>query len=343
MSASTYREAIRLALIQEMKRDKRVFVYGLDVDDENGIFGTTLGLDKMFGPERCFSTPLSEDAMTGVGIGAAMNGMVPVHVHTRMDFLMLCMNQLVNVAAKASSMWHGQVKDLPFVVRAVVGRSWGQGPQHSQALHSLFCHIPGLQVIAPVLPGEAAGSIVAAIRSRQPTIIMEHRLLYEVERVLPTSSNEIKPIPVRASWLDSHLFPNLTVVAVSHMALLASKIAAKLYPDVRIEVINPLWLSPLPISDILESVRKSGRLLVLDNGWLNCGLSSEIIAAVAEYIPGTKVARIGFAPFTCPTAKRLEQQFYPSVKRICDQICTMVGVPTPNLKLLQGDTFKGPF
>src|SRR6185312_1753829 len=138
----TYVDALREAVAQEMERDARVFVMGLDVDDHKAIQGSTRGLLRQFGPERVFGTPLSEDAMTGVAIGAAMAGLRPIHVHIRMDFLMLCMNQLVNIAAKARYMYGGQVS-VPLVVRCIIGKSWGQGAQHSQGLHAMFMHVPG--------------------------------------------------------------------------------------------------------------------------------------------------------------------------------------------------------
>src|SRR5215469_1704588 len=144
----TYVEALREGMTQEMRRDPRVFVFGLDVDDHKAIQGSTRGLVEEFGPERVFGTPLSEDAMSGVAIGAAMAGMRPIHVHIHMDFLMLCMNQLINIGAKSSYMYDGQVR-VPLVVRSMIGKSWGQGAQHSQALHSMFMHVPGLKVVAP--------------------------------------------------------------------------------------------------------------------------------------------------------------------------------------------------
>src|SRR6186997_1617286 len=143
-----YVDALREAVDQEMERDSQVFLFGLDVDDHKAIQGSTRGLLEKFGSERVFTTPLSEDAMTGVAIGAAMAGLRPIHVHIRMDFLMLCMNQLVNMASQAHYMYGGTVK-VPMVVRCMIGKSWGQGAQHSQALHSLFMHIPGLKVVIP--------------------------------------------------------------------------------------------------------------------------------------------------------------------------------------------------
>jgi pyruvate/2-oxoglutarate/acetoin dehydrogenase E1 component len=149
-------DAIREGTDQQMAADPSVILFGLGVDDPKAILGTTRGLAEKYGPARVFDTPLSEDAMTGVAIGAAMAGLRPIHVHIRMDFLLLAMNQLVNIAAKARYMYGGQVS-VPLVVRSIIGKSWGQGPQHSQALHSLFMHVPGLKVVAPSTPHDAKG------------------------------------------------------------------------------------------------------------------------------------------------------------------------------------------
>src|SRR5579885_1204475 len=154
----SYVEAVREATDQEMGRDPAVVLFGLDVDDPKAIQGTTRGLVEKYGPERVFGTPLSEDAMTGAAVGMALAGLRPIHVHIRMDFLMLAMNQLVNVAAKTRSMYGGRA-GVPLVVRAMIGKSWGQGAQHSQGLHSFFMHVPGLKVAAPATPYDAKGCL----------------------------------------------------------------------------------------------------------------------------------------------------------------------------------------
>src|SRR3954469_5368623 len=182
-----YVDALCEGVAQEMERDPSVFLFGLDVDDHKAIQGSTRGLLQRFGRERVFTTPLSEDAMTGVAIGAAMAGMRPIHVHIRMDFMMLCMNQLVNMASKAHYMYGGTV-NVPMVVRSMIGKSWGQGAQHSQGLHSLFMHIPGLKVVAPSNAHDAKGCMIAAIRDDNPVIFVEHRLLYPTEAFVPEDS-----------------------------------------------------------------------------------------------------------------------------------------------------------
>src|SRR4051812_4810838 len=179
-----YVDAIRDGLAQALDEDPRVFVFGLDVDDHKGIQGSTVGLPQRFGADRVFGTPLSEEGMTGIAIGAAMAGLRPVHVHIRMDFLMLCMNQLVNMAAKSRYMYGGSVS-CPMVVRAIIGKSWGQGAQHSQGLHSMFMHVPGLKVVAPSNPHDVKGCLIEAIRDPDPVIFVEHRLLYDSEAPVP--------------------------------------------------------------------------------------------------------------------------------------------------------------
>src|SRR5258708_11690734 len=186
----SYVEAVREATDQEMARDPSVIVFGLDVDDPKAIQGTTRGLLEKYGSERVFGTPLSEDAMTGVAIGAAIAGLRPVHVHIRMDFLMLCMNQLVNMAAKSRYMYGGTVS-VPLVVRGIIGKSWGQGAQHSQGLHAMFMHVPGLKVVAPSNPYDAKGFLLAAIRDDNPVIFVEHRLLYYTDAFVPEEPFEV--------------------------------------------------------------------------------------------------------------------------------------------------------
>src|SRR3989475_4845046 len=176
----SYVEAVREATDQEMARDPSVIVFGLDVDDPKAIQGTVRGLLDRYGPERVFGTPLSEDAMTGAAIGMALAGLRPIHVHIRMDFLMLAMNQLVNVAAKSRYMYGGNVS-VPLVVRTMIGRRWGQGAQHSQGLYSMFMHVPGLKVVAPSTPYDAKGTLIQSIRDDNPVMFVEHRLLHYLE------------------------------------------------------------------------------------------------------------------------------------------------------------------
>lgn len=319
----SYAQALYEATAQEMERDPGVFVYGLGVDDALGMYGTTLDLHKRFGKDRSFDTPLSEDAMTGMGVGAALAGLRPIHVHQRMDFLMLCMNQLVNIAAKASYMFAGAVR-VPLVVRGIVGRSWGQGAQHSQSLHSFFMHVPGLKVVAPTTPHDAKGCMVAAIRDDNPVIFMEHRMLYNIRGFVPEEAYEVPFGHARVLARGD----DITIVAISHMVVEALRAKAHLEEvGIHAEIIDPVSLAPLDIDTIAASVARTGRLLVVDNDWTMCGASAEIIAQIVERFQNghtPRMARMGFAPVPCPTTKPLENLFYPNGRTIAARAHALV-------------------
>src|SRR4051812_31607245 len=271
-------DAVREAADLEMARDPSVVVFGLDVDDPKAIQGTTRGLLEKYGPERVFGTPLSEDAMTGAAIGMALAGLRPIHVHIRMDFLMLAMNQLINVAAKTHYMYGGRVA-LPLVVRAMIGKSWGQGAQHSQGLYSFFMHVPGLKVVAPATPYDAKGCLLAAIRDDNPVLYVEHRHLHFHNGPVPEESYEVRPGKARVTGAGT----DITLVGIS--AMQTECLAARQYlaeVGIEAEVIDPIWLSPLDTDTIADSVEKTGRLLVVDNGWTTCGAGAEIVAQVGE-------------------------------------------------------------
>ncbi|MGD0023110.1 MAG: transketolase C-terminal domain-containing protein [Xanthobacteraceae bacterium] len=345
----TYVDALREAVAQEMRRDPRVFVFGLDVDDHKAIQGSTRGLVDDFGADRVFGTPLSEDAMTGVAIGAAMAGLRPIHVHIRMDFLMLCMNQLINIAAKSSYMYDGQVK-VPLVVRSMIGKSWGQGAQHSQGLQAMFMHVPGLKVVAPSNAYDAKGCLIHAIRDDNPVMFVEHRLLYFTDAYVPEEPFEVPFGKARVCTQGD----DLTIVGISNMlveCLRANELLADV--GVRAEVIDPISLVPLDIDTIIESVKRTGRLLVVDNAWTNCGASAEIVARVAERAQNGKpirMQRMGYAPTTCPTTPVLERAFYPDPAKIAQAAYGMVRPDgaawqpdAERAKLAYQAKFRGPF
>jgi pyruvate/2-oxoglutarate/acetoin dehydrogenase E1 component len=345
MRLCTYGEALREALEQEMRRDERVFLMGQGIDDFKGFYGTTKGLAGEFGSRRVFDTPLSEDAMTGAAIGAALAGMRPVHTHIRMDFLLLAMNQLVNIAAKSHYMYGGQVA-VPLVVRAVIGRSWGQGAQHSQGLHSLLMHIPGLRVVAPTTPYDAKGLLVESIRDENPVIFVEHRLLHPQTGHVP---EELYTVPLGKSRV---LAPgtDITLVGISHAAvecLRARQCLASI--GISAEVVDPVSLSPLDADGIAASVRRTGRLLVVDAAWTFCGASAEIITSVAERLDGPfRFRRLGFAPTVCPTSKPLENLYYPNAQSIASTAFGLVDGSAPAWRPEHIDApeileFKGPF
>jgi acetoin:2,6-dichlorophenolindophenol oxidoreductase subunit beta len=341
---TTYVNALREAVEQEMERDPSVVLFGLDVDDHAAILGSTRGLQERFGFERVFTTPLSEDSMTGVAIGAAMAGMRPIHVHIRMDFLMLAMNQLINIAAKTYYMYGGAYK-VPLVVRCIIGKSWGQGAQHSQALHAMFMHVPGLRVAIPSNAYDAKGCMIAAIRDDNPVIFVEHRLLYSTEAIVPQESfvAEIGRGRLVAPGND------ITLVGISSMVLECLR-ARELLAEVGISaaVVDPIWLTPLDIETIAASATHTGRVLVVDNAWTSCGASAEIVARLAENNQAPQLARIGFAPTTCPTTPWLEEHFYPNPATIAAKASAMVagGNWMPDrerARMVHQMSFRGPF
>ncbi len=343
----SYVDAIREATDQEMARDPSVLVFGLDVDDPKAIQGTTRGLLEKYGPGRVFGTPLSEDAMTGAAIGMALAGLRPIHVHIRMDFLMLAMNQLINVAAKSRYMYAGKVS-IPLVVRSMIGKSWGQGAQHSQGLYSFFMHVPGLQVVAPTTPYDAKGCLIAAIREDNPVLFVEHRILHFQSGPVPANAYTVEPGRARITAEGQ----DVTLVGISQMQSECQK--ARLYLEevgIQAEVIDPIWLSPLDINTIAKSVEKTGRLLVVDNGWVSCGASAEIITQVTERLQGHRqfrMRRMGFAPVTCPTAPNLERLYYPDSRTIAAAARDLVeetrtGWMPRERPELNSFVFKGPF
>lgn len=346
MRRLSYCDALNEATVQEMERDPTVFVYGIGVPDHKRIFGTTANLVERFGASRCFDTPLAEDAMTGFGLGAALRGMRPIHIHIRVDFLLLAMNQLVNMVSSFTYGTGGRVK-VPLTIRAVVGRGWGQGFQHSKSLHSYFAHIPGLKVVLPTTPRDAKGLLTAAIRDDNPVLCLEHRWLYWAE-------DEVPEEPFVTPIGKSHVLrtgSDVTIVATSWMnveALRAAEVLEK--HGISCEIVDPRTISPLDIDPILASVRKTGRILVADNDWVPCGLGAEIAARIVETCPEAlkvPLRRLGFAFTPCPTVRSLENEFYPNAASIVREICALL--KTTEIPVMQDSLysherrFKGPF
>ena len=342
-----YPEAIQEAISQEMEHDPKVIIFGLDVDDPKSILGTTKNLLNKYGADRVFGTPLSEEAMTGAAVGMALAGLKPIHVHMRMDFLMLAMNQIINVAAKTHYMSGGQ-EYVPMVIRSIIGKSWGQGAQHSQALYSFFMHVPGLKVVAPSTPYDAKGCMIAAIRDNNPIMYVEHRHLYYQKGFVKSDLYSVKPGKARVITEGN----NITIVGISNMVVESIK-AQKYLQDIGIsaEVIDPIWLSPLDLDTIETSVKKTKNLLVVDNGWTMCGAGSEIIASITERLQTLnhlKVKRIGFAPTPCPTTPSLEKFFYPNALSIASSANDLLnkvdkGWVPKEREDLKDIEFKGPF
>ncbi len=316
-------EALREALDQALERDPNVYAMGQGVDDPAGMFGSTKDLHKKYGKERVFDTPLSEPALTGMAIGSAMLGMRPVYIHNRPDFLLVAMDQIVNHAAKWSYMFAGQVP-IPLVIRTCIGRGWGSAAQHSQALQSLFVHVPGLKVVMPSTAYDAKGLLITSIADNNPVIFIEHRWLYRHKGYVP---EHIYSIPFGHGTIRRE-GSDVTVVAVSHMVIESLRAADELEKKgISVEVVDPRTLKPLDEQIILNSVAKTGRLIVADLNWRTCGFGAEVIATVVEKgfdLLKQPPIRVSFPDIPTPASYVLENAFYPGVEDIIKAVERLV-------------------
>ena len=311
----SYPEAIREALDQALDLDPTVFVMGQGVDDAAGMFGTTLNLHRKYGRERVFDTPLAENGLMGVAVGAAIGGMHPVYFHNRPDFLLLAMDQLVNHASKWSYTFGGAV-NVPLVVWACIGRGWGSAAQHSQALQGLFMHIPGLKLVMPSTCYDAKGLMLSAIADNNPVIIIEHRFNFKYKGLVPEHIYRV-PLGKGVMRRDGK---DVTLVAISYMVTEALKAAEELAKDgIEAEVIDPRTLRPLDEEIILTSVKKTGCMVVADTGWKTGGVTAEIAAVVAEKgFASLKapIRRVTSPDVPTPAGYTLEEAFYTDAPEI---------------------------
>ena len=319
-----FREAIREATFQAMDEDPTVFLIGVGIIDPKGVWGTISGTLEKYGPMRVVEGPLSENALTGMCIGAATQGMRPLLIHHRIDFTMLTMDQLINHAAKWRPMF-GYQQTVPMVVRGVVGRGWGNGPQHTQSHHALFSHVPGIKTVVPSNPRDAKGLLIAALQADDPVMYIEHRWLHEDEGEVP-ESYYTTPIGKAAVVREGR---DATVVAVGPMVPESLKAAPGLEQvGISPEIIDVRTTHPLDMDTILESVAKTGRLVVADADWGPCGVAGEIIATVAERALETLTARprrVTWPNVVVPSSQNLEKQFYPGaadVQRAVLEVCS---------------------
>lgn len=322
-----------------MERDESIFVTGISVDYSAGVFGSTTEALKRFGPSRVFDAPAMENALTGIAIGAAAMGKRPVIVHPRVDFMFLAFDQLINLAAKWKYMFGGNAGSVPIVVRAIVGRGWGQGATHSQSTHSLLGHFPGLSVVMPATPEDAKFMTMAALRADYPTVIIEHRSLYETSGHLADFA--FLPNSPRALREGDHV----TLVASSYSVIEATRAADELETHgIFCDIIDVRCARPLDMGPIISRAKKTGHLVVCDTSWPLYGLSAEIVASVAEAVPGCVVKRIAHPDCPAPVAHSLEQAFYPTVNDIVCAAGGMVGRYLGNDNTEQPKSnFVGPY
>jgi pyruvate/2-oxoglutarate/acetoin dehydrogenase E1 component len=351
VTSRSYRGALFAAMRSALADHDHTVIIGQGVTDHKGIFGTTTGLADAFGRDRVIETPLAEEAITGVCIGAALNGLYPINTHIRADFSLLAFNQLINLAAKYKYMFGG-LFEVPMLVRLVIGRSWGQGAQHSQSLQSLFAHIPGLTVIMPSTPECILASYDWAIRRhRGPVISLEHRLMYDLAFAEGGWSAGAGATPFSSRLLREG--KDVTIVATSIMVLEAMRAADYLAGHgIDCEVIDLHCVSHPDKAMILKSLAHTGRLLVADTSWPMYGVSAEICRFVAETDPRlltAPVVTLGMQPAPCPTAKSLEDLYYPDLAHFVEAVARLVrgrvGIPLPDARSMTDfyKSFKGPF
>jgi pyruvate dehydrogenase E1 component beta subunit len=322
MREITYAQAINEALMHNFEKDERVFLMGEDIGKYGGIFQVTAGLLDKFGPERIIDTPISEAAFVGAAIGAAMTGMRPVVEIMFIDFSTCAMDMIVNQMAKIHYMFGGRGK-VPMVLRTNIGAGRGTAAQHSQSFHAFFLHIPGLIVVTPSTPYDAKGLMNTAILDENPVLFIEHKKLYankgdvpEDHYTIPFGKADIKRIG-----------RDITIVATLAMVSRSLSVAEEFAKDgIEIEIVDPRTLRPLDKRSILESVKKTGRLIVADEGSVTCGVTSEISAMVAEeaiqYLQAP-ILRVGSPDTPVPFSPPLEKIFIPDEEDIREAVHKM--------------------
>lgn len=311
---------------QEMERDESVICLGEDIGKMGGVFQSTVGLFQRFGAERVIDTPISETAIMGAALGLASEGMRPVAELMFVDFMGVCFGQIMNEIAKVSYMSGGAV-NLPLVITASTGGGFGDAAQHSQCLHGLFAHVPGLKVVVPSNPHDAKGLMISAIRDNNPVVFLFHKALMDlpvlgyvdidIDETVPEESYVIPFGEARMVREGS----DITIIGLSQTVAKAAVAAVQLAEKgISAEVIDPRTLVPLDIDSIVKSVKKTGRLLVVDEDYLNYGMTSELSAVIAERLDEIKlkspIQRLGVAGVSIPYSPALEKEVIPQVEDI---------------------------
>jgi pyruvate/2-oxoglutarate/acetoin dehydrogenase E1 component len=340
-------------LDENLSRNPKFLIAGLGVSDPKGVFGTTLGLVEKYGTQRVLETPTSENAMTGVGVGLAISGYRPVMIHQRLDFFLLAMDQVVNSAAKWHFMFGGQ-QTVPLTIRLITGRGWGQGPTHSQNLHSWFAHIPGLKVVMPSFASEVAALLQASIDDPNPVIFIEDRWIHNL-KADSQDSGVNQPIQLgRASV--SHHGTEVTVVASGYMTIEALKAVTYLSKKgVSAELIDLRTIKPLDMNLILESVQRTKNLVVVDSGNEIASFGKDIIANVAmekNLVLRNAPQLVSLLDVPEPTTHGVIGEYRVSAKRIALSILETLSINppidlvaslTPPKEDVPDSAFTGPF
>jgi pyruvate dehydrogenase E1 component beta subunit len=313
----TYREALRLAMRQEMERDERVFVMGEEVGLFDGSYKVTAGLMDEFGPDRVRDTPISEEGFLGAGVGAAMLGERPIVEVMTLNFLLVAMDQVVNHAAKIGAMFGGEVR-CPMVIRTPNGAGNQLTAQHSQSFDGWFAGTPGLKVVAPATPADAKGLLKAAIRDDDPVLVIENLPIYKEKGLVPVNPELLTPIGLAAVAREGS---DLTIVSHSFATVRSLKVAEKMQAEhgVSVEVVDLRSLRPLDVETVAASVAKTNRALCVEEGWPSYGVSAELAARIQHACfddLDAPVERVGMAEVPLPYAKELELAAMPTEDRI---------------------------
>ena len=351
MSLISTTKAINDALMITMAKNSKMVSFGLGHNDPKRIFGTTDQLVETFGEKRAFDVPTSENALTGIAIGLGISGTASVVTHQRLDFFLLAMDQLVNSAAKWYFMF-GSQSSVPITIRLIIGKGWGQGPTHSQMLHSWFAHIPGLKVVMPTTPEDAKGLLLASIFDPNPVIFLEHRWLHNT--LGDVSDGDVRT-PIGKAKIAKN-GKDITLVAMSYMTIEALHAANYLETQgISCEVIDLRTIKPLDWEAVMKSVTKTGRLLALDSGFTTGSVAGEIVARVAmEKFNALKSApaRLAMPDVPEPTSHALTKNFYIRAGDIAIKIMEIMNkntskvrqdLPEPTPHDVPGEWFKGPF
>ena len=338
-----YSQAIAEALEIALASDGRVRLFGEGVTDKAGTYGTTRGLHERFGTERVFDVPTAEQIITGLAVGMSLGGLRPVVVHPRNDFLLLALDQLCNHAAKWAAMFGGR-SELPLAVRTVACRGWGSAAQHSQALHAVLAHFPGLHVAVPFTPADVKAALLwAALEATGPVMIMEHKWLWNLTGHVPEGNSSAAPAPPQVLREGG----DVTIVGISYGVADALMAAAELAGDgIGAEVIDLRWLKPLMIEPVVDSVRRTGRLVVVDTGHAAYGAAAEIVAAALGRLAPAKLkappVRIALPDLPVPAC--CEQRYYPGPPDIVRAVVNMLRGPQSRRQALgvPGRSQPGP-
>tara|TARA_Y100000768_G_C23926035_1_gene657573 strand:- start:166 stop:1233 length:1068 start_codon:yes stop_codon:yes gene_type:complete len=346
----TFIEAINESIHQEMLKNKKLITFGLGINDPKRIFGSTKDLVERFGNDRVFDVPTSENSLTGIGLGLSLGGNSVLMTHQRLDFFLLAFDQLINSISKWNYMFDGNSGAVNITIRLIVGRGWGQGPTHSQNLQSVFSHFPGLKVVIPTTPYDAKGLLISSLRDPNPVIFLEHRWLH----------NSVGNVPKKSYLVDlgkSKIIQkgkDVSIISTSYMTPEVKNIYKQLEEkNIDFEHIDLICCKPLDTKTIINSVRKTGRVIILDTGFKTNSISSEIITLINENCFKSlkhRPVRITAPDIPEPTSYELTKFYYYSSYEILYKILKIFNKKPNKQKLnkknhhdIPGSWFKGPF